>query len=296
MTAQPQRREPLALTAGLAVEEATRRLAQAGVPDPRRDARLLIAHALGAGVELLLGYPEREISDDETQKIAALVGEREMRRPMAQILGRREFWSREFAVTADTLDPRPDSESVIEAALAHIPKRDAPLAVLDFGTGTGCLLLALLSELPHARGLGIDISAAACEVARKNARGLGLDSRATFAIGDWGRSVSGSFDVIVANPPYIPRSAIAALEPEVAQFEPKLALDGGDDGLEAYRRLAPDIERLLASDGTAVVEIGIGQEVAICGIFDAARLCPVWRQRDLTGKVRCLVFRKRRES
>lgn len=296
MTAQPQRRAPLAPSVGAAIEEATRRLAQAGVLDPRRDARLLIAHAMSAGVELLLGHPERELSDDKSQKVAALVGERETRRPMAQILGRREFWSREFTVTADTLDPRPDSEALIEAALAHIPERDAELAVLDFGTGTGCLLLALLSELPHAQGLGIDISMAACEVARKNARGLGLESRATFAVGEWGRGVSGNFDVIVTNPPYIPRSEIAVLEPEVAQFEPRLALDGGEDGLDAYRRLAPDIDRLLARDGIAAVEIGIGQEVAICGIFDAARLRPVWQQRDLAGKVRCLVFRKRRKS
>jgi release factor glutamine methyltransferase len=294
--AQPQRQEPVAPTIATAIEHATRRLARAGVLNPRQDARLLIAHALGAGVEVLLGYPERELSGEQIREIAALVGEREKRRPIAQILGRREFWSREFTVTADVLDPRPDSESLIEALLAHIPDRNAPLTVLDFGTGTGCLLLALLSELPQARGFGVDISPAACDVARKNAHALGFESRANFAIGDWGGEVSGSFDVIVANPPYIPSGEIASLEPEVARFEPKLALDGGDDGLDAYRSLAPDIGRLLADAGIAVVEIGMGQETEINGIFEAAGLQPLCRQRDLAGKIRALVFHKRRES
>ena len=294
--AQPQRQEPLTPTIRVAIEDATRRLALAGVLNPRHDARLLIAHALGAGIELLLGYPERELSDEQSREIATLVGEREKRRPIAQILGRREFWSREFAVTADTLDPRPDSESLIEAALAHIPNRNAALSVLDFGTGTGCLLLALLSELPHSRGLGVDISVAACDVARKNAYGLGFESRATFAVGDWGGEVSGSFDVIVANPPYIPSNEIASLEPEVSRFEPKAALDGGEDGLDAYRRLAPDIGRLLADAGLAVVEIGIGQEMEVNGLFEAAGLRPICGQRDLAGKIRCLIFHRRRES
>ncbi|HLF58100.1 MAG TPA: peptide chain release factor N(5)-glutamine methyltransferase, partial [Alphaproteobacteria bacterium] len=270
------------------------RLTAAGVPEPRRDARLLVGHALGGGSEIVLGFPERILTDDEAERIAALVALRAARRPVAQILGRREFWSLNFAVTADTLDPRPDSECLIEAVLAHVPDRNARLNILDFGTGTGCLLLALLHELPRATGLGIDLSAAACAVAERNAAALGLSDRAAFAVSDWGRAVAGAYDLIVANPPYISEPELAGLEPEVSLFEPKLALNGGGDGLAAYRALAPDLARLLAPNGCAAIEIGFGQAEAVASVLGAHGIECIATSRDLASHQRCLIVRQAR--
>lgn len=280
-----------ARTLGQLVDEAARRLESAGVPGARRDARLVVGHALSLGPETVLGRPERMVSAAEAAAVLSLVARRAERRPMAQILGGREFWGLPFEVTADTLDPRPDSETVVEAALAAVPNHNESLRVLDLGTGTGCLLLSLLAELPGARGLGVDASEAALAVARRNAGALSLSSRAAFAAGDWGRGLAGAFDLIVANPPYIPARDLAALEPEVAMFEPRRALSGGADGLAAYRALAPDVARLLAPAGTAVVEFGAGQRAAVASLFAAAGLEKAAVRRDLAGRERCLVLR-----
>lgn len=271
---------------------AVERLAIAGVAEPRLDARLLIGHALGAAPEIVLGFPERRLEPGQARRIAGLVARRAERRPMAQILGRREFWSLNFAVTEDTLDPRPDSECVIEAVLDRIVDRRAPHRILDFGTGTGCLLLALLHELPNATGIGVDISPAACAVAARNAASLGLAGRADFAVADWGSGVRGRFDAIVANPPYVPEAALARLEPEVSVFEPRLALDGGPGGLAAYRQLAPDLARLLAPDGVAVVEIGCGQAAPVTGLMCGLGLRREAVIADLAGRERAAVFRR----
>jgi release factor glutamine methyltransferase len=270
-------------TVAAALATATRRLDAAGVPEPRRDARLLIGHALGERPEVVLGHPERAVPAHEAGRISALVALRAERRPVSRILGVREFWSLPFRVTADTLDPRPDSETVVEAALEAVADRDRPLVLLDLGTGTGCLLLALLSELPRARGVGVDISSAACAVARTNAASLGLGRRASFVVGDWGRGLKGAFDLIIANPPYIPDTDIDGLEPEVVRFEPRLALRGGSDGLARYRALAPDVVRLLAPGGKAVVEVGAGQASAVRSIFAARGMTSIATRRDLAG-------------
>lgn len=278
-----------AFTVGSAIQEAARRFESAGVTGAALDARLLVAHAIGAEPEILVTDPGRRLSDAERETLETLVRRRERREPISHLLGRREFWSLEFRVTADTLDPRPDSETLIEAALAAIEDRAAPLRILDLGTGTGCLLLALLSELPRARGVGIDISTAALAVARDNAAALGLGERAVFRQGDWGNGLTGRFDIIVANPPYVRRGDIAGLQPEIARFEPRQALDGGPDGLDCYRALSQHIRRLQTPGGFAAIEIGDGQDTEISGIFLNSGLEIQDAKDDLNGIRRCLI-------
>lgn len=277
------------LTAGAALIAAVRRLKEAGVDSARLDARLLLATVLGIEPIQVVARPEREMTGAEQERFLALLARRERREPMAHITGRREFWSLSFSVTADTLDPRPDSETVIEAVLAAMPDRKQPMRVLDFGTGTGCLLLAVLSEYPAATGLGIDRSEAALAVARANASALELAQRAEFAQGDWGSGLHGLFNVILSNPPYIPDDDIAGLEAEVAAYEPWSALAGGPDGLDCYRALAPDIARLLAPGGIAVLEVGQGQAADVTDILRKAGLVPQGVRRDLGGVERCVL-------
>ena len=278
-------------TVGTALGEAARRLAAAGIENARAEARLLVCHALGVGPETLIADPERSVCRAERDGIDASVRRRSRREPMAYVLGRREFWGLTFGVSPDTLDPRPDSETVIEAALEFTADGAAELDILDLGTGCGCLVLSLLSELANSRGLGIDISAGAVAVARANARSLGLAARCRFEIGDWGADLTGPFEVIVANPPYIPAAEIDRLAPEIARFEPRQALDGGGDGLAAYREVAPAIARLLAPDGVAIVEIGADQEADVTKIAARSGLVPVAMRTDLAGRPRCLVLR-----
>jgi len=278
-----------AITIGAAVADAATRLAAAGIAEPRREARLILALALEADPALVLGYPERAIAERALARLAGLVARRARGEPFSRLKGTREFWSLDFALSPETLDPRPDSETLIAAALAHLPDRTAPLRIVDFGTGSGCLLLALLSELSHATGLGIDILPGAIEAARRNAAALGLASRAEFRLGDWNREIAGEADVILANPPYIPSQEIASLAPEVAAFEPREALDGGPDGLQAYRALAPAFERLLTPLGLACVEVGAGQAVSVTRLLAKSGLMIKEIRRDLSGVERCLV-------
>lgn len=275
-----------------ALTETAGRLADAGVGNPRAEARLLLRHALELGVETIIGSPEREIDDNARSRLEAATARRAGREPMSHILGKREFWSLEFRVTSDTLDPRPDSETLIEAVLARIADRQAPLRVLDLGTGSGCLLLSLLNELTRATGIGVDIGIATIEVARGNAAALGLDGRASFLPGDWDSGLDGVFDLVVSNPPYIPSGDIDGLQPEVAQFEPRLALDGGDDGLDAFRSLAPVFARRLAKHGIAALEIGFGQAGPATRIMTDAGLDIVASHTDLGGVPRCILLRR----
>jgi len=272
------------------LETGARRLREAGIPDARREARLILAHAMGLEFVAVLGYPERPVTD--LKGFDSLIERRAAREPMSHLTGHREFWSLEFEVTAATLDPRSDSETLVEAALACVEHRLGPMRILDFGTGTGCLLLSLLSEFRRATGLGIDASVDALVVAERNARRLGLADRAKFVAGDWGAALTGRYDLIASNPPYIPTGDIDYLQPEVSRYEPRGALDGGEDGLESYRRLGPDICRLLRDGGSAVVEFGLGQGPAVARLMEAEGLKAQGFWADLAGHDRCLILHK----
>jgi release factor glutamine methyltransferase len=272
--------------------EAERRLAAAGIDSARLDAQVLVAAALGAEPGALRFAGDRPVGSREGQRIENFLRRRaKTREPVSRILGRREFWSLEFRITPAVLDPRPDSETLIEAALACFPDRAAPLAVLDLGTGSGCLLLAALHEYPHAAGLGIDASEKALAVAAENAERLGLGARAQFARGDWGRDLGARFDLVLCNPPYIAEGERASLAPEVARHDPPAALFAGADGLDAYREILPDLPRLLAPGGTALFEMGASQAAAVSGLARAAGLAVADIRPDLAGRERCAVLK-----
>jgi release factor glutamine methyltransferase len=273
-----------------ALSNATARLGTAGISDARREARLLVAAALGWEVARVLGFSELEMTTAANQRLETLLVRRSAREPVSRILGYREFWSLRFVLSADTLDPRADSETLIEASLAALDDRERAYRVLDFGTGTGCLLLALLAELPHAVGIGTDCSQGALETARQNAAALDLGDRARFVRGNWGDGLSGQWDVVLANPPYVASRELDGLMPEVARYEPRLALDGGADGLTAYRALAPEIARLLAPAGIAAIEVGAGQAPAVAATMAGAGLVLRAIRHDLSGVDRCLVL------
>ncbi|MEX0759323.1 MAG: peptide chain release factor N(5)-glutamine methyltransferase [Tistlia sp.] len=282
-------------TLGGALAEGAARLAAAGIEGARRDARLLLAAAAGLEPAAVVAWPERPLPPAAEAAFRSLVARRAAREPVARILGRREFWSLSFAISPATLDPRPDSETLVEALLARTPDRRRPLAVLDLGTGSGCLLLALLSELPAAWGLGLDRSQEAVRVARGNGEALGLGQRAGFLVGDWGaalapRAPTQRFDLIVSNPPYLADDELAALEPEVGRHDPRGALEGGPDGLEAYRTLAMDLPRLLRPGGWAAIEIGAGQSASAAAVLAAGGLAPAALLPDLAGRPRALLI------
>lgn len=274
---------------------AAMKLAAAGVPEPRLEARVMAAAAFRLSREALIARDGDLAPAGGVARLTSLVARRIAGEPAARILGRQEFWSLEFGLGPETLIPRADSETVVEAALAGLEEsgadRAVPLRLLDFGTGTGCLLLALLSELPAAQGLGVDASDGALAVAAANAERLGFAARASFRLGDWGKGLAGPFDLIVSNPPYIRDGEIAGLAVEVARFEPRRALAGGADGLDCYRALAPDVARLLAPGGLAVLEIGQGQADDVTAIMASAGLRPAGRRADLAGIARALAFR-----
>lgn len=279
-----------------AVMEAASRLAEAGVDAARLDAELLMAHALGLTREEVFLAPDRQLSAREMESFEALVSRRTAREPVARILGTREFWSLEFALSAATLVPRPDSETLVAAVLQEIGKvadGSDPLRILDLGTGSGCLLLALLSEMPGASGVGIDCDAEAVAVARENARRLGFADRAEFREGDWFGALDAAarlprFDIIVANPPYIESAEIAGLAPEVTAFDPHAALDGGPDGLRAYRRIAARAGEYLTPDGLVFLELGAGQEKAVSKILEDQGLGVEGHYKDLAGVPRVI--------
>jgi release factor glutamine methyltransferase len=277
------------LTVGRLLEESATRLTAAGIAEPRHEARLILALALGIEPATVHGWPERLVQPKLAAAAEALIARRATGEPVSRLRGKREFWSLDFALSSDTLDPRPDSETLITAALADIPDRAAPLRVVDFGTGTGCLLLALLSELPQATGIGIDISPGAVAAARGNAAALGLAGRAEFRIGGWHTRIDRPADVILANPPYIPSSEIGRLPQEVLAFDPRAALDGGPDGLSAYRALGAAIRGLLGPAGKAYIEIGAGQGLQVARVLGESGLKVTAVRRDLAGIERCVV-------
>jgi len=286
---KPLAREEDGETVAQALATGAARLRGAGVAAPRRDALLLLAAALEVDANMLRLRPERLLDAAEWSAFETLLSRRAGREPVSRIAGTREFWSLPFKITRDTLDPRPDSETLVEAVLARIGDRGAPLDILDLGTGSGCLLLALLNELPAARGLGVDISEGALKVARENAVALGLAGRADFLCAPWGAALGGAWQVIVSNPPYILSGELPDLAPEVQDFDPPLALAGGPDGLDAYRALAPEIARLMAAGGLAALEIETTQIDTVEALLRTAGLRDFGRERDLAGNWRCLL-------
>jgi len=270
------------------IHDAEQKLATAGIDNPALDVTILIGHALGLDRAQLLGQSERALAIDEFYNIEQLIIRRAAHEPVARIVGEREFWSLPFGLNEATLEPRPDSETLVEAALQSLRGKLAP-RILDLGTGTGCLLLALLHELSSATGVGIDIAPRAIEQAQTNAKRLRLGRRARFQVGNWLDYIEEKFDAIISNPPYIATNDIASLMPEVREHDPRRALDGGKDGLEIYRLLIPQLRHFLKPEGIAIFEIGQGQAQAVETLFRDAGLMGIIQFRDLSGIERCLM-------
>jgi len=266
---------------------AQERLAAARIDQPSIDARLMLEAAAGVNRMDILTDPYRELTAEQADAFDAFLARRERREPVSHILGRKGFWKIMVNVTRDVLTPRADTESVVEVALAAFPDAAQPISVLDLGVGSGAILLAILAERPAAKGLGVDISDEALAVARENAANLDLNTRCALLRGDWTAGLADrNFDLVVANPPYIPTADIETLDPEVRDHEPRLALDGGPDGLDAYRFLAPEILRVLKPGGVFAVEIGWDQAAAVETLFRDAGALNVQTVKDLGDRDR----------
>lgn len=261
-------------------------LAAAGIPDAARDARKLFDWAYEIGQTAPEAQTRDTPNDLTLEMFEIAIAQRRSRKPVSQIIGRRAFWRHDFAVTPDVLDPRPDTETLVAAAL------EVPFdRVLDLGTGSGCILISLLADRPAARGVGADLSDAALAVARGNADRLGVADRARFVRSDWYHGIAGGFDLIVSNPPYIGADEMAALQPEVRDHEPRMALTDGGDGLSAYRAIAAGARDHLTCSGHLMVEIGPTQGNAVAALFSAAGLRDIGLRRDLDGRDRVVLAR-----
>jgi release factor glutamine methyltransferase len=282
------------LDRGMTLQElraaAVKRLRAAGIEAPEFDVRILLKLALGLDDAGLVSAGRAPISAQEQACFDRLIARRMTGEPIARIAGEKEFWSRSFKLGADTLVPRPETETLVEVALSIFPGRNVELRVLDLGTGSGILLAAILLERPRAIGVGVDRSEAALRIARENLKGLGLGDRAQFICGDWSAALATRFDLIVANPPYIASAQIATLSREVRDHDPRLALDGGADGLDAYRAIIAELPQLLSARGAAILELGIGQEEAVTLLARAKGLrVEDSAQRDLGNVARALI-------
>jgi len=274
-----------------------------GIENPVLEARLLLGFVLGGGPERVLVDRDEHLTDQQATVLHEVVQKRRQHIPISQILGVREFWSLPFKVTPATLTPRPDTETLVEAVLEHMDR--GGVRILDLGTGTGCILLALLSEWPGALGVGVDASEEALAVAGDNAASLGLEKSARFVKADWRTDWTGErwmeplgapFDLVVSNPPYIPAADIEDLEPDVRVHEPRLALDGGPDGLDAYRIIIAKLDRLLTPGGLVGFEVGIGQSGDIAALMSQYGLEVLEERNDLGGVARAVIARKRRDT
>ncbi|MBM6579753.1 peptide chain release factor N(5)-glutamine methyltransferase [Microvirga sp. BT689] len=275
-----------------ALKELRRTLSEAGFETAALDARLLLLEALGISATDLVSQPDTPLKPEQADTLAAFARRRLNHEPVARILGGREFWGLPFRLSPETLVPRPDTETLVETALALLPDRQAPLRIVDFGTGSGCILVALLHELPSATGLGIDLSFGALVTARANAIDNRVSRRCHFALSRWADAVSGSFDLIVSNPPYIASEVIPTLDEEVREHDPLLALDGGPDGLEPYRVILREAGRLLAPQGLLVVEIGYDQAEALSSLAGVHGLEILRTAHDLSDNPRCVAMKR----
>ncbi len=277
------------VTVQVALAEMREKFRSAGLDTPELDARLLVQAALKMSHEELFLNNNELISDSKSKTLDKMTQRRLLREPVSRILGTRSFWKSEFKVSRETLDPRADSETLIEAVLKYVSKEES-LSILDLGTGTGCLLLSLLQELPQVTGTGIDISEDAVQTARQNAEALGLSGRSKFMTIDWKKmAVDKPFDVVISNPPYIAEAEIPALEPEVRQYDPLRALAGGVDGLDCYRDIAGLLPHLVAKGGYVFLEIGASQTAAVQGILAGQGASVLNTCQDLAGHDRCVV-------
>lgn len=274
-------------TVGVLLCQGGQALREAGIAESRREARQLLAYALDSTTEALLRDPRAAVAPEAAERFQAALARRAGREPMAQITGHAGFWTLDLEVGPQTLIPRADSEALIEALLGS---GCHPRRILDLGTGTGCLLLAALAEFPESSGVGIDLVPEAAALAARNAARNGLESRAKFLAGHWADAIWGRFDAILSNPPYISSGAIAGLMPEVSRHEPASALDGGADGLDAYRAILSQLPRLLTPAGIAVLELGEGQGPAVSALAEAAGLRTLDGREDLGGITRALIL------
>ncbi|MEP4379150.1 MAG: peptide chain release factor N(5)-glutamine methyltransferase [Alphaproteobacteria bacterium] len=282
--------ETISNTIAAALAEAGGRLRAVGADSPELDARVLLRQVTGHEDAWMIANPDAEIDAAALHCFTELLERRERREPVSQIVGEREFWSRTFRVTADVLTPRPDTETLIETVLARIEDRDAPLRILDLGTGSGCIALTLLAECPNATALGVDVSPAALDVAAANAEALGLAGRVEWRETDWCEGIEGPFDVIVSNPPYIARYELKHLDPEVREFEPNMALDGGADGMAAYRRIIPQFKRLGTGRSVIALELGQGQARGVAALGRVAGLRIAEVDQDIARRARVITF------
>ena len=272
------------------IEKTFSLLKETEVEEPGLTAKLLICHVLGIERLELLVNPLRIVTEEETQKILELVSERSKGKPLSRIKGHREFWGLEFKLNEATLDPRPDTEILIETVLKKIENKNNEKKILDLGTGSGCILLTLLHELPNSKGLGIDKSERAISQAQENAKLLSLENRAEFIIGNWFDNIDTTFDIIVSNPPYIKSEEITTLQKEVKEYDPILALDGGKDGLSMYREIIPNIKSHLSQNGIAVLEIGYNQAEDIKEILKEHSIDTFRIIKDLNNLDRCILI------
>jgi len=278
------------LTVGSILTDAASRLRDAGVESPRLDARLLLRHAAGLRDEEILAQRDDVLPPRLIRRFDTLVARREAHEPVAYIIGEKEFWSLSFEVSPATLIPRPDSETVVAAALRHVPAPPVGIRILDLGVGSGCLLVSMLHEIATATGLGVDINIDAVVIARRNAARAGVGARAQFIVGDWAQAISGRFDIIVTNPPYVGEDERAAMANDVVAYEPANALFAGAQGDDAYTALAPQLAPRLAPGGLIVAEFGRGQANRVGQIFRAGGLVEMERCTDLAGIERCALY------
>lgn len=276
--------------------DASFRLRSSGVQSNSLDARLLLSFVLGLSQEKLLANPDLIISQKKHNDFQRLIKRRIEREPISQLTGKREFYGQDFMVSSSVLDPRPDSEVLIESILEHYPNPESNLKILELGVGSGCLILSILSKFSNSSGIAIDIKQEALEVAKTNSKSLRLSDRIKFIRSDWfaklNKSVDG-FDLIISNPPYIPTDQIPHLQPEIFKYEPKVALDGGFDGLECYRKISKEVSSFLKDGGYLFIEIGFNQDQPIIKIFEQeSGLKLTGSKKDLSGITRCLIFKK----
>ena len=275
-----------------AMEKAKNLLQFAGIDEPQREARLLLSYVTGLPMSRIFTNLDTELNSVEHKAFDGLVSRRLNHEPISHLLGTREFWSLNFLVGPQVLDPRPASETLVETAFKYFNDQNASFSVLDLGTGSGCLVLSVLSERPHASGLGIDVASAALGIARQNATLHSLSERVSFKYGDWAKNLDGEFDLILCNPPYIAAHEMNNLASGIINFEPSIALSGGVDGLSAYRKLSDDIAKLLSPKGIAIIECGQGQSESVSKILKKVGLTQIDTNKDISGITRCGVFSK----